>query len=162
MAVLKKIEAVRARIRALKNERTALEAQPRSRDAVREKVVATVTAWHERARQRHARNLRQLAHGHHVSLLDLNLADDAGPTWTLMLGPEAVQRALLQDIDCVPEGVSAEARAARLEAISKELEAVEAEEEVLIVQAEVNGERVWRRGDASPAAIFGAIPAHSP
>lgn len=155
MTILKKIEAVRTRIRALHEECAALNSQPRTRDDVRKKIIATVNEWHDQARKRHAWHLRQLAHGNHVGLLDLHPAGDTGPTWTLMLGREAVERALLQQIECVPEGTPAQVRAARLAEISSELEAAEAEEEALIMQAEASGQRVWRRADASPTAVLG-------
>lgn len=155
MTKIEQIAAVRERMQVLRAERAALHAQPRTRDDVRAKVIATVDEWHAQARKRHEWNLRQIASGQHAWLVDVGRSDNLGPLWTLMQGRDAVERALLDGIDLIPQGVTEAQRAARLAEIATEMGTAEVEEECLIEEAESNGERVWRRGDADPAVVLG-------
>jgi hypothetical protein len=151
----KQIEALRDQIRARHGERTALAAQTRSRDEVRQKVAGIVAEWQRVARTQNSLHLRLLAHGQHPSLLDLTADKSLGPLLVLMLGAGDVEHALLASIDDVPEGLPTADREARASAIGAELDALEQEEEEVIVQAEDAGEFVVRRGDARPEIVLG-------
>jgi hypothetical protein len=165
MTIPNKLEALRSRISELQNERAGLEAQSRTREEVRQRVAVTVRALHEQALKQNARHLMLLADGQHARLLEFTGEDSNALLAALVHGPEALERALLQQIELVPEGVLAAKRAERLAAISDELDAVETQEEALIVQSEETGEPVYRRGDARPEIVLGprrAPPAQRP
>jgi uncharacterized small protein (DUF1192 family) len=148
----KKIDELREKIRTLQGERKGLEAQPRSRSEVRDRVEALVQQWQREVRGEHSRNLRLIAAGQFHSLIP---SDRIGHALVLLLGAERVTAALLADIDAVPEGLEVAEREQRIAAIDADLDQMEAEEEALIVCAEDAGERLPRRADARPEVVLG-------
>lgn len=159
MTPVEKIEALRGTILALHEERATLEAQPRTREAVRALIIAEVLAWHEHALKVNSRRLRLLAGGQHATPFNSDTFGSPGALIALLVGPDKMTEALLQQIGDVPEGIAAQPHAERLDAISHELDEVEAHEERLIVEAEQCGVRVTRRSAARPEIVLGNRPA---
>lgn len=157
------IDALRARIRALEAERDELSHQRRSRSEVAALITARVEEWGAVAGKQLRRDLRQLAAGEYVHLLHAPANETAygsasmGPHLVGLLGRERVVQYLCQHLDDeVAEGLSANARAARVTEIGEKLFALEEQEEALIEESELGDTPVLRRADANPAVILGA------
>lgn len=167
MPYREEVEALRARIAALQPERQTLVLQARTRAEVRAEIERTVAHWQERGAAALTRELQRAALG---AAPDLLTADgtgpaaggvahvrlDLGPLLVAVLGPAAVRKALVGALDAVPEGMPAEARAARLAEIDAELGQLEAEEERLVEMSELDGDPIARRPDARAEIVLGA------
>jgi hypothetical protein len=161
---LQKIQSIRTAIAALQAERSQLLTYKLSRAEVRAQIESRVSAWVETAREEAASNLRDMALGrgaHHlvaeVSEASRSFAATANlaPLLAAFGGEKKVVAHLLADIDTVPEGLDATAKAARMDAIAAELDALEREEEQLIEASEAAGEPIARRVDSRPEIVLG-------
>jgi hypothetical protein len=164
--MLKRIQAARVRISALKREQNELKGLwVRSRAEVAELVRRHVSAFEQEARETCRRALQELAGGHHAAILQADVfvsgsstiasEADLGPMLVAMLGADKITSVLLADIGAVPEGLPRADRLARLAAIAAELDTLEAEEEALIVASEATAAPVPRRPDARPSIVLG-------
>jgi hypothetical protein len=169
---VKKLEAVRVRIAALKSEAHEIERQPRSRAEVREKVHAQIDAWREQGRLEARRALSEIAYGiTGIARLNARVHDeyvgirtplgqaDLGPALVGLLGAEVVGAFLLADLETIPEGLDRGERAARLAEIAAELDKLERDEEAIVCALEAEGEAVMRRADARPEIVLGTYEA---
>lgn len=159
------VAALRERISALQAERQTLVFQARTRAEVRAEIEATVAHWQTIGAASLTRELQRAALGAAPDLLTAHgtgpaaggvahVRLDLGPLLTAVLGPAAVRKALLATLDAVPEGMPAEARAARLAAIDADLEKLERDEERLVEMSQLDGDPIARRPDARPEIIL--------
>ncbi len=79
---------------------------------------------------------------------------DVGPLLAAAVGIEQMRDLYLAELECVPLGLSREARKERLQEISYELETGEVIEEYLIEQSEEAGTPVARRPDARASVVL--------
>ena len=165
MPYREEIEALRARIAALQAERRTIALQARARAEVRAEIERTVAHWSLLGAATLTREVQRAALGAAPELLTAhgagpaaggvaNMRLDLGPLLVSVLGAAAVRKALLATLDAVPEGLDAEARAARLAEIDADLDRLEAEEEKLVEMSELDGDPIARRPDARPEIIL--------
>jgi hypothetical protein len=157
------IEELRARLRALQAERTVLAAQSRDRS----QVVATVRQAVEHAHAAFVAQtrvaLQVVAAGRSFESPFKGEVLTVGRVQVLegivgALGVEAVMDMLLRQIDCVPEGLTHDVRAARLAEIDRDIERIENAEEDLIEASEAAGTPIVRRADARPEIVLRVRP----
>lgn len=165
MPFREEVEPLRARIAALQAERRTIALQARTRADVRAEIERTVAHWSDRGAATLTREVQRAALGAAPDLLTAHGAGpaaggvahvrlDLGPLLVSVLGASAVRKALLATLDSVPEGLDAEARAARLAEIDAELDRLEGEEEKLVEMSELDGDPIARRVDARPEIIL--------
>lgn len=165
MPYREEIEPLRARIAVLQAERRTIALQARTRADVRAEIERTVAHWHQRGAAVLVREVQRAALGAAPDLLTAhgtgpaaggiaNVRLDLGPLLVSVMGAAAVRKALLATLDAVPEGLGAEARAARLAEIDADLDRLEAEEEKLVEMSELDGDPIARRPDARPEIVL--------
>ena len=155
MKLLKQVTEARERIAILECERTAIEAQRRSRAQIEDAIAAQIdTAAHS---QQSLIVLQRLAAGQGVPILTVHAPNglvDLLPVMVRLLGAEVVKNALLADIGQIPEGLDTFARAARLADIESESHELQIKEESLIREATLTGLDIPRRTDAGPSYVL--------
>lgn len=158
-----KIQSIRRQINDHRATRRSLEQQARSREEVARAVGQRVAGWRTGYTARNRQALSLMAAGQHPPLIARqvlhpnDLEAVFGEFLVAVLGAEAVERALLSEIDAVPLGVPKAERAARIAELDAALDALEIEEETLIERAEDAGEVVYRRADARPEIVLGSM-----
>lgn len=159
------ITSLRERIATLQAERRSIKAQPLCRGEVEFQVYALVDRLHSAGTEAIATELRRAAAGgvanpfqiSGTSIVVAGVAPvnlDVGSLLVALIGKDVVRKALLHSLAKVPQGITPQERAARLVEIGTELDNLEAEEERLIVDAEMFGEPITRRRDARPEIVL--------
>lgn len=162
MSIRERIAKIRAHIAELKAEHATVEAQRRSRKEVGEYLDAIVAHWHSQAQAMGRTNASRAAAGAPAEFLTIRIramtpqgpalvSIDVGPLAVLLLGQDAVRKALAKTLADVPDGLNGQARVERLQALSATLHTAQIEEENLIREAEQGGEIIPYRLDADPA-----------
>ncbi|RJG00338.1 hypothetical protein [Noviherbaspirillum sedimenti] len=154
MKTQEKISALRDRIAAIQAERENIEAQRRSRKEVGAHIDVAAAHWSAEADAIIKTNMARAAAGYPSEFLTVHVRGmpvDLGPLFVLLLGADAVRKAITKHLPSVPEGLGPLVRTRRLAELSDELHQVQIEEETLIREAEAAGEVIPYRPDADPA-----------
>jgi len=153
----KQLGDVRARIARARDELESLSSIKRNRADVATSIEKTVASWLKKADQIGSTNTARLAAGDHAAFLTINarvagvaVAIDLGPIAVLLLGADAVNTALSAHLAGIQEGVSAVAKAKKIDQLTVALDGAQYEEEGIIRTLEEAGETVAYRGDANP------------
>jgi hypothetical protein len=162
-----RITDTRGRISALQAERAAVTAQTRSRAECVTAIDALLDHWQRKGDAALAREAARLAAGQPAEFLTVKgtaavasgvglapFALDLSALMVALLGRAAVRVAILDAIERVPEGLSADQRGARLREIEAELDELEDAEERLIESSEASNHPIARRPDARPEIVL--------
>jgi hypothetical protein len=147
-----KLETLRKRRSALKQDRKALERARVSADEAQANLEALIAAAAGRFRPP-ALLVGVNSPGFQAQLYERDPGVDAFAL-ACALYPERVQEFLAEHMTAGEGGVTAENRAARLAQLDAELAELERKEESAIRKLEAQGLDVDRRGDADPAVVL--------
>lgn len=158
----RQIAEQREHIADLKREQQSVFKQHRSRAEVAASIDSHFSNLELQGRRLMAHSLQMLASGAVSSPTVLTgVADadgvariDVGPLLAAAVGIEQMRDLYLAQLECVPVGLSREARRQRLEEISFEIETAEVLEEHLIEESEEAGTPVTRRPDARASIVL--------
>jgi len=163
--LLEQISEIRDAIYPLHAERASLQQLKRSRTELVAEVDRRITELVNAGRAQMLTDLRRIAVGDMPNFLVAEaiggsartIRTDLGPVLAALLGEDALRAAFLRDLERAPDGLDSAAKADRLKEIEAELLTLEMREEALIVDAEAQGLAVFRRPDARPEIVLGAV-----